>query len=165
MTDKQRSLVLNALKMGGVFVSCGTDKKINIMDTQWGTIGRMWGRDIFVLPVRKKKYSHGIIHKNMSFVVNVPTAEMRSKLIQCQNLSGKDVNKFNELGFTPVPAKRVNSVMIDECSIHLECKVIYISEMHASRLNPTIAKDMYIDKEYHTLFFGEIIRTSITPKH
>ncbi|MBQ7236372.1 MAG: hypothetical protein IJX03_04370 [Clostridia bacterium] len=54
MTDRQRNMVLNAIKMGGVFISCGNGKKINIMDSDWGTLGRMWNRDVFILPVRKK---------------------------------------------------------------------------------------------------------------
>ncbi len=160
MTDRQRNMVMNAIKMGGVFISCGTGNKINIMDTHWGTLGRMWNRDVFVLPVRQKKYSHELISKNMSFVVNVPTTEMTTELIRCSNMSGHDTDKFKEFGFNAVPAKLVKSVGIEECAIQLECKVVYVAEMHKSKLNPTIAQDMYIDREYHTLFFGEIVRSS-----
>ena len=159
MTDRQRNIVMNAVKMGGVFVTSGMNDKINIMNTRWGIIGRMWNRDVFVLPVRKKKYSHELISKNMSFVVNIPTTDMTTQLLRCSNMSGRDFDKFKEFGFEAVPAKLVNSVGIAECAIQLECKVIYVADMHASKLNPTIAQDMYIDREYHTLFFGEIVRS------
>ena len=33
MTDRQRNLVLNAIKLGAVFVTCGLGDKINIMNT------------------------------------------------------------------------------------------------------------------------------------
>lgn len=115
MTDRQRNIIINAIKMGGVFVSCGTGDKVNIMNTRWGTIGRMWNRDVFVLPVRKKKYSHELISKNMSFVVNIPTNEMSSQLLRCSNMSGREYDKFKEFGFVPVPAKIVKSVGIAEC--------------------------------------------------
>lgn len=160
MTDKQRNMIMNSVKMGGLFVTCGTENNINIMITKWGTIGRMWNRDVFVLPVRKKKFSHELINKYRSFVVNIPTPEMMTKLQNCAKMSGHDVDKFKEFGFNPVPAKLVKSVGIGECSVQLECKVIYTAEMRASKLDPTIAKDMYIDREYHTLFFGEIVRSS-----
>ena len=161
MTDRQRNMVLNAIKMGGVFISCGNGKKINIMDSDWGTLGRMWNRDVFILPVRKKKYSHELISKNKSFVVNIPTHDMANQLIRCSNMSGREINKFEVLGFNPEPAMRVNSVGISECIMQLECKVVYTSEMRESKLNPTIARDMYVNREYHTLFFGEIIRVGI----
>ena len=160
MTDRQRNIIINAIKMGGVFVSCGTGDKVNIMNTRWGTIGRMWNRDVFVLPVRKKKYSHELISKNMSFVVNIPTNEMSSQLLRCSNMSGREYDKFKEFGFVPVPAKIVKSVGIAECPVQLECKVVYAADMHASKLNPTIARDMYVGREYHTLFFGEIVCSS-----
>ena len=101
-----------------------------------------------------------LISKNMSFVVNIPTNEMSSQLLRCSNMSGREYDKFKEFGFVPVPAKIVKSVGIAECPVQLECKVVYAADMHASKLNPTIARDMYVGREYHTLFFGEIVRSS-----
>ena len=164
MTDRQRNLVLNAIKLGGVFVTCGVGDKINIMNTRWGTLGRMWNRDVFVLPVRRKKFSHDLIDKNKCFVVNVPMTDMNAQLYKCASMSGREVNKFKELGFEPVPAKQVKSVAIAECALHLECKVIYVCEMRESKLDPIIARDMYINREYHTLYFGEIVRCSVGKK-
>lgn len=164
MTDKERNIVMNAIKMGGLFITCGKGEKINIMNTRWGTLGRMWNRDIFVLPVRKKKYSHELISKYKSFVVNIPTNEMSSEMLRCSNMSGKEYNKFKEFHFEPVPAKLVDSVAIAECPMKLECKVIYSADMQASKLNKTIAEDMYIGREYHTLFFGEIVSCTLN-KH
>ena len=74
------------------------------------------------------------------------------------------IRKFKELGFEPVPAKQVKSVAIAECALHLECKVIYVCEMRESKLDPIIARDMYINREYHTLYFGEIVRCSVDKK-
>lgn len=164
MTDKQRNMVMNALKMGGLFVTCGSGEEINIMITRWGTIGRMWNRDVFVLPVRKKKYSHELISKYKSFVINIPTPDMMTTLQNCAKISGHDVDKFKEFGFDPVPAKLVHSIGIEQCAVQFECKVICTSEMRSSKVNSTIARDMYIGREYHTLFFGEIVRSSVEKK-
>lgn len=164
MTDRQRNIIMNALKMGGFFVTCGCGSEINIMNSSWGTIGRMWNRDVFVLPVRKNKYSHELISKYKSFVINIPTADMMTTLQKCSKISGHDVDKFKEFGFDPVPAKLVRAVGIGQCAAQVECKVIYVSEMRASKLDSTIARDMYVDREYHTLFFGEVVRTSFEKK-
>jgi flavin reductase (DIM6/NTAB) family NADH-FMN oxidoreductase RutF len=40
------------------------------------------------------------------------------------NFSGRDVDKFERFGLTPVPAGRVAPPLVAECFANLECKVI-----------------------------------------
>ncbi len=161
MTDKQRNTLLNAIKLGGVFVTSGTLERANVMCTHWGTIGRMWNRDVFVLPVRRKKLTNELIQKNMSFVLNVPLTDMTTQLVRCDKLSGSGIDKVSELGLSLTPSKLVKAPGIAECGMHFECKVIYTIEMSAGKLDPIIAKDMYIGREFHTIFIGEIVRSSM----
>lgn len=160
MTDRQRNIACNALMMGGLFITAGKDP-VNVMTTHWGGFTQMWNREVFVLPVRKRKFTHDLIDKNRCFVVNVPREDMNNVIAKCDRLSGKGINKFEELNLTPVPAKRLPTVTVGECGLIVECKVIYSMDMEKSKLDPIIAKDMYVNKESHTLFFGEIINTYI----
>ena len=41
-----------------------------------------------------------------------------------RQLSGRDIDKFEAFGLTPVPAKRVAAPLIAECFANLECKVV-----------------------------------------
>ncbi len=161
MTDRQRNILLNAVKLGGVFVTSGTLERANVMCTHWGTIGRMWNRDVFILPVRRKKLTNELIQKNMSFVLNVPLTDMTKLIQKCDTLSGDGIDKVSELGLTLSPSKLIKAPGIAECGMHFECKVIYTVEMGAGKLDPIIARDMYIGREFHTIFIGEILRSSI----
>lgn len=163
MTEKQRNIAYNALMMGGLFVTAGKDP-FNVMTTHWGGFAQMWNREVFVLPVRRKKLTHDLIDKNKCFVINVPRNDMNNVISQCDRLSGRNIDKFKELGLTPLPAKSLPTVAVEECGLILECKVIYTEDMEKSKLEPIIAKDMYINKETHTLFFGEIINSYVQKK-
>ena len=156
MTDRQRNIATNALIMGGLFITAGKDP-VNVMTTHWGGFAQMWNREVFVLPVRKKKFTYELIEKNKSFVVNVPRSDMNNVIARCDSLSGKGIDKFKELGLTPVPAKSLSTMTVGECGLIIECKVIFSMDMEKSKLDPIIAKDMYINREYHNLFFGEIV--------
>ena len=161
MTDRQRNTLLNAVKFGGVFVTSGTLERANVMCTHWGAIGRMWNRDVFILPVRRRKLSNELIQKNMSFVLNVPLTDMSTQLNRCDSLPGDGIDKIAVLGLTLSPSKLVKAPGIAECGMHFECKVIYTMEMGAGKLDSVIARDMYIGREFHTIFIGEIVKSSM----
>lgn len=161
MTDRQRNISCNALMMGGLFITAGKDPAINVMTTHWGGFTQMWNREVFVLPVRKRKYTHELIEKNKCFVVNVPRSDMNNVIAKCDRMSGKGIDKFEQLNLSAVPAKSLPTITVGECGLIIECKVIFTMEMEKAKLDPIIAKDMYVNKESHTLFFGEIINTYI----
>jgi flavin reductase (DIM6/NTAB) family NADH-FMN oxidoreductase RutF len=45
-------------------------------------------------------------------------------VIEIGNCSGKDVDKFNVFGLTPIAAKKVAAPLVSECLANLECRVV-----------------------------------------
>lgn len=156
MSVKQRAMLLNALKNSGVFVTCGKTTH-NIMSTHWGTMGTFWNKDVFVLPVRQSKLSHQIIDETKSFAISVPIKDMRKEIMACDHMSGYDINKFEKLHLHPARAKRIPTYTISECGLFFECKVIYAADMEASQLCGELYNEMYDGKDFHTMYFAEII--------
>jgi flavin reductase (DIM6/NTAB) family NADH-FMN oxidoreductase RutF len=68
-------------------------------------------------------YSAELLLQAGEFVVNVPAPEMRRQIYYCGFHSGREVDKFKETGFTPMPARKVNVPIIAECLAHIECRV------------------------------------------
>ncbi len=62
------------------------------------------------------------------FVVNVPTAEMLSKVWVCGSVSGREADKFKLAGLTPLPSEKVKPPRIKECPVQLECVVKWMGE-------------------------------------
>jgi flavin reductase (DIM6/NTAB) family NADH-FMN oxidoreductase RutF len=66
--------------------------------------------------------------------------------------SGKDHNKFTEMGLTPVPASKIKAPMIKESPVNIECIVREIKElgshhMFISEVVAVNADEEYIDKK------------------
>ena len=87
LSERQLQRLLTTMNTCGLFVTCGIEPH-NVMSTHWGTIGTMWNRDVFVLPVRESKLSHEIIEQTKSFAVCMPTKDMRDEIVMCDHLSG-----------------------------------------------------------------------------
>lgn len=90
--------------------------------------------------IGRGQYSHELTAKYREFVVNIPKADMRPAIDFCGTHSGRKVEKFKETGLTPVRASRVNSYLIDECPVNVECRVVQTADLGT-----------------HTWFFGEIV--------
>jgi flavin reductase (DIM6/NTAB) family NADH-FMN oxidoreductase RutF len=86
------------------------------------------------------RHSHGIIKETGAFCINIPDKETLYATDYCGNVSGRDVDKFKELGLTPVKGEETGCHYIDECPINMECQV-----RHSIVLGS------------HELFVGEIV--------
>jgi flavin reductase (DIM6/NTAB) family NADH-FMN oxidoreductase RutF len=60
------------------------------------------------ISIRPSRYSHGLVKASYEFVVNIPSEEMIREVDLCGVVSGRDVDKFSETGFTPIPAEEVS---------------------------------------------------------
>lgn len=125
LSDKDRAAVMNTITSTGIFVTCGRTTP-NIMVTHNGLFGRMWGREVFVLPIRSNKYSYQIVTQTKSFALNVPARDMRNEIAQCDVISGFKVNKFEALGLHPKRARAIEAYVLGECGLIVECSVIAI---------------------------------------
>lgn len=156
MNEKQREQVMKAIDTSGVFVTCGV-KRSNVMTTHWGCLGKLWNRDVFILPVRGAKLSHEIIEETQAFAVSVPTKDMRNEIAMCDHISGFYVNKFEELRLHPKRARKIDAYVLGECGLIVECKVAATIDLNADNVAKQICEDMYSGADFHTLYIGEVV--------
>jgi len=110
-------------------VSCGSmSGEKNIITVAWTGIINSEPPMAYV-SIRKSRYSHDMIEKNMEFVINLPTAGMARKVDWCGMHSGRDVDKFREMELTPAAAVTVAAPLIKECPVNVECRVDRIVEL------------------------------------
>ncbi|MGB9868028.1 MAG: flavin reductase family protein [Bacillota bacterium] len=76
--------------------------------------------------VRPSRFIHELISKHGAFVINLPPRAKLWELDFCGTVSGRNVDKFQRTGLTPVPAQAVDSVMVLEFPVNLECKVFSV---------------------------------------
>ena len=105
-----------------VLVSCGNMEKPNLITIAWaGTINSDPVR--VSISVRPERYSYGLITESGEFVINLPTQKILRAVDWCGVKSGRDVDKFKEMGLTAVPGSAVSAPVLAESPVNLECRV------------------------------------------
>jgi flavin reductase (DIM6/NTAB) family NADH-FMN oxidoreductase RutF len=144
-------------KDGILLVAEGKDKKPNTMTIGWGFLGTMWRKPVFVVAVRHSRHTFKLMEKSDSFTVCLPNSEMREVLDICGTKSGRNMDKFKDLGLTAIKGKTVDAPYIKECPVHFECKVIYKDDLKPGVLMKNLEDDVYPSKDMHMLYYGMVI--------
>ena len=142
----------------GAFLTSKTTDELNTMTISWGNVGYVWGKPIFTVFVRKSRHTHHIIEQSGEFTVSIPMKDnLKNALAICGSKSGRDLDKFKEANIYPVKGKIVSTPVIADCGMYFVCKVIYKQDMTPEFLSEDIVKTSYVDDDYHTIYFGEIV--------
>ncbi|MBO3804240.1 MAG: flavin reductase family protein [Candidatus Brockarchaeota archaeon] len=132
-------------------------RRPNAMTIGWAFLGRFWDEPFFVVAVRKSRYTHRCIEETGDFTVNVPGRGMEGALRFCGSHSGRDHDKFKEAGIRSGKAKKVSSPVVLGSSIVYECRVAYKANIAPKSLPKSVLNGIYPDRDFHTLYFGEVV--------
>ncbi|MGI6686645.1 MAG: flavin reductase family protein [Bacillota bacterium] len=142
----------------GAFLTLSDGERMNVMTIAWGSIGFIWGKPVFTTLVRYSRYSYDLIEKSGEFGISIPAKEtLKQELAFCGSKSGRDLDKFQGSGLTPVKGRIISAPSIKECSLHLECKVLYKQGMNETFLDPKVKDISYPNGDLHVMYFGEIV--------
>lgn len=128
------------------------DGKYNIITIAWaGTV--CTDPPMVSISVRPERYSYSILRESGEFVINLTTRKLVYATDYCGVKSGRDVDKFRELGLTPAAAAKVGAPMIGESPVNLECRVKQVLELgsHAMFLAEVVAvhaEEQYMDAQH-----------------
>ena len=134
-------------------------KEDNVMTISWGQSGILWSRPIISVFVRNNRYTKHMMDNSSFFSVCFFDNKYKNELSLCGTKSKKEVDKIKACGFTR--AKEDNVLYIQEANITFIVKKIYQVDLPInSETDSTILKH-YKQNEYHTQYFGEIIKILI----
>lgn len=141
----------------GAFLTVKSGDKVNTMTIAWGALGFMWNKPVFTAMVRYSRYTYELIEKAEDFTVSFPlNGQMKKELGSCGTKSGRDVDKFKECNLTLKDGDAVNSPVIDECDLHVECKIVFKQPMDENYLDEEVKERSYANGNYHVIYYGEI---------
>ena len=146
---------LDRLGKEGLLLMTGSEG--NPMTIGWGTIGRIWGRPVFLVLVRPSRHSFGLLEELPEFSVNVPTDELKDTVELCGTESGRDMDKAKECGLTLNSCGSIGVPYVEDCPIHYECRVIHKGNVINADLIPQIVAECYPTGDFHRVFYGEIL--------
>ena len=140
----------------GAFLTVRAGNSLNTMTIGWGLLGFIWQRPVFMVAVRDSRHTFSLMEKAEDFTVTFPSGKMKDVLMFCGTKSGRDTDKFKACNLSTASARQTGSPVIQTAGIHLECRIRFKAPMDPAHLDPAL-DDLYPAKDYHTLYFGEIV--------
>ena len=136
-------------------VTAGTKDKFNSMTISWGTFGTIWNKSVAIIFIRSNRYTFDILKNNDTFTISFYDEIYKDKLVMFGKCSGKDVNKVEKSGFTPI----VNEMGIT----YKEAKeTIYLKKMYMDKINKGLLDEkileFYKEDPEHYIIIGEVVR-------
>jgi flavin reductase (DIM6/NTAB) family NADH-FMN oxidoreductase RutF len=144
-------------KDGLLMVTAGADGKPNVMTIGWGTVGILWSLPVFVVFVRPSRYTYSRLQQSDEFTVNVPDKTLAKVVLHCGTVSGRNNDKFKQMGLTLAEAKTVKIPVIQECIMHYECRVVYRNDVVPAALDKEIISSAYPKGDFHRIYYGRIL--------
>lgn len=131
-----------------VLVSCGeTPDEYNLLTISWtGTICS--DPPMCYISVRPSRHSYEIIKRTGEYVINLTTEKLARATDWCGVKSGKNVNKWKEMGLTPAPASNVKAPIVLEAPVSIECKVKEILNLGSHHMFISEVVNVMADEEY-----------------
>lgn len=115
------------------------DGRANAMTAAWGGIACSKPPCVSV-SLRSATASHGNIMRRKAFTISLPSEDNAAQADYFGLVSGRDHDKFQDLGLTAVPSDLVDAPYVAEFPLVLECAVVAVHELGL-----------------HTQFIGEIM--------
>ena len=135
-----------------VLVSCGASpEEYNLLTIAWtGTV--CTNPPMCYISVRKERHSYDIIRRTGEFVINITTQELAKATDWCGVRSGKDNNKWEAMGLTPMANDHVKAPIVAESPLSICCRVRQVVELgsHDMFIADVVgieADERYIDPE------------------
>ena len=150
----------NTFKLIGsdwMLITAGPPEAYNTMTASWGGLGVIWNKNICWCVIRPGRHTYRFIEKADAFTLSFFDEEHRNALDYCGSHSGRDVDKVAATGLTPIPGKLSGTTTFAQARMVIECRKIYFQDIDPSRfLDPSI-HDNYPLRDYHRMYFGEVV--------
>lgn len=143
--------------LDGMLLTAGTKEDCNTMAVGWGGLGTLWGRPVCTIYVRPTRHTLGFLEREDYFTLSVLPEEMQDKMNYCGQVSGREVDKIKECGFT-VEQAAGGAPYIGEARLVLVCKKILWNDIDPAQIvYPEDDAKNYPLHDYHRVYVGEIV--------
>jgi flavin reductase (DIM6/NTAB) family NADH-FMN oxidoreductase RutF len=121
--------------------------------------------------IRPDNLTYEMIIEKQEYGINLPTAAQLEIVRLCGSISGRDADKFEQAGLTPEKGTVIDSYLIAECPVSIECRVVhevdfpgthrwFVGRIEAAHIEEGFSREwclMYWPREYRGV--GELLPT------
>ena len=138
---------------GLLLVVPDTRRPANVMTIGWALFGRVWSQPICSVLVRPSRYTFGLINRAGVFSVNRMPAGYDEAVARCGAVSGREVDKIGEQGWTVARGQSLDVPYIAEAALHVECRVVFTNPV-TDALDAELLASCYPRGDLHTIYHG-----------
>lgn len=140
-----------------MLVTAGSPEKYNTMTASWGGAGVLWGKNVCWCVIRPQRYTYEFIEKNGVFTLSFFDEKYKDALNLCGSKSGREINKAEAAGITPIAGELAGTTEFAEARLVLECKKLYYQDIAPKNFVDADIDKWYSEKDYHRMYIGEIV--------
>ncbi len=143
-----------------MLITAGTMESWNTMTASWGAMGELWKKPVVFTFIRPTRYTLEFVEREPLFTLCFFEEKYRAALNFCGAHSGRDCNKAEKTGLTPVEVSP-GTVSFEEARLILVCRKLYFQDLKPENfIDPEIEKN-YPKKDYHRMYVGEVLRVLV----
>lgn len=140
-----------------MLITAGNQDKANTMTASWGGLGVMYGKNVALVVIRPQRYTKEFVDREETFSLSFLDKSYRSIMNYLGTVSGRNEDKIAKSGLTL--AFSDNTPYFGEANMVLICRKLFRQSMDEnSLLKEGLDKTWYPNKDYHTLYIGEILK-------
>jgi flavin reductase (DIM6/NTAB) family NADH-FMN oxidoreductase RutF len=144
-----------------MLITAGNKDNYNMMTASWGFAGVMWGEPMAIAAIRPQRYTIDFVKSQEYFTLSF-YGDDKSMHAVCGKVSGRDVNKTEKTGLTPIFDSDFDAPYFGEARLTLICKKVYFQDLDSSNfVDETIKSKWYPNEDYHTMFYGKIVKAIV----
>lgn len=129
----------------------------NTMTVAWGYFGVIWNKPCATVFVRPTRFTYEFINRYDTFTLCSFNRSYKNDLSLLGKKSGRDGDKIARTKLNIIPSRKIPAPGFKEAELIIECKKIYWDDLKPENfLNESIEK-VYPKKDYHRMYFGEIV--------
>lgn len=140
-----------------MLITAGNETKCNTMTASWGGLGVLWDKCVSFVFIRPGRYTLKFVQNNDYYSLCFLSDSNRKILNYCGSHSGRDGNKIEAAGLTPVFNE--SAPYFEEAELVLICRKMHEQQVDPGCfIDPEIDREHYPQKDYHEMFIGDIVK-------
>lgn len=156
---KPEDLKDNPFKLIGqdwMLITAGNQTRANAMTASWGTIGRLWEKDVVFIFVRQSRYTKTLLDNEEGFsCAFFDHQKYLKELAYMGSASGRKEDKIKKAGLS-LSFKDGVPYFNEARLVFLCSKISKASLSEETILDKKIIQSTYEDNDFHHLYIGEI---------
>ena len=136
-------------------LTAGNKDSFNTMTISWGGLGTLWNKPVATVYVRTSRYTHDFMDSSEYFSISFFPEQYRRTLGVLGSKSGREMDKINKSGLTPIKVEK--TVAFEEAETTIICRKLFKQELEVSNMPEDVAESLYTDQAPHDMYIGEVV--------